>query len=389
MWLQIYTLGICGLLLFGCDSVRMTNIVQADQSAPPVLATNRVWIDRSSPKALALSYHRALQSRNYESLRECYTPEWQAKIAPVTREAGRAWSEIRALEEAIAAKIGKREAQRFITQEENSIPFFLSPLGQTVTLDGRVADKIEWLVKGDVAIASDRGDVTFRAVRIKNQWWAVLDENCPSVQAFGPAATAFLRKLGAEARAVSQQIREGRITKDNYYEDLIGHEDEQGRMLARVPYGAPVDGVRICIFAAPWPPRFKKGERLVFAIRVKYEAQDGAPYWWAPAALSGLGKNVTVHVDGKPVVCRDDGECVLTGGGYMSGWSITLPDDLVLSVGSHKIRYELVSDGGTYIDSEGKSYRLVNGRLVSNELQFEIQIWGHHERRDKPAWSRE
>ena len=348
-------LSVVWLGVAGCATVRGTSLMD---------------VDHTSPEQLAISFHQAIEARDFGAVLECYAPEWQDELDPLLVQASRVWARVPSLRSQIEERIGKDEAEQFVQNARNNC--LVSPFAQLEAESAPDWSRLRWLVRNDTAIASTTEQPLFKAKKIGSSWYVVPEMSESAFRSSIQMGTAFFRGAADAMGTFSRQISQGRINKGNFRERLLGLDEEDAerdRRWAAIPYGDPVDGVQIRIVTVT--PYFRRGERLDFYIHAKREA-DRPVGWLAPCTYSGLGENVSVYVDGSPVPTPDHRGLEFYGES-LEGWTIRLPESVANSVGSHTIRYELVSPGGTYTDEAGKAHRLLKGTLVSNELSFEVR----------------
>lgn len=352
-------LGAClFLVLCGCATVR---------------GRPKVAIEHSSPQALAASYHRALESKDFAGMLECIAPKWQAEYDDVLVEAKRAWKEISPTKTLIEKKIGKKQAEQFLRKaQENVLP---SPFADVV-VDGQPDwGRVAWTIKEDRGSASVGDVVLFKTKRIQDKWYMVPDSSDEDFRSMLQMAKGLFHGAVMAAGSFRFQIRMGLINRDNFDERVLGVDKEEAQYSARrraTPYGPSLDGVRIRM--TTWKPFFHKGKRIQFSIEFKYQTKEPV-CWWMPSTWEGLGKNVTLFIDERPFQWKPDSEVEIVVPEIAGVWSIVVPEDIVrpLRPGKHTMRYELVSNGGTYTDAQGRKYRVLKGKLTSNTLTFEIR----------------
>ena len=357
-------LGFCIPVIMqgGCATVR--------GSAP-------VNIDQSSPQAVAASYQEGLESENYAAMLECVEPCIQAEFDRLLVARRRAIEKVRAVAVVIAEKIGRKEAE-FYRSLPGQIAAF-TPFWELVGGAKVNWSRVHFKVEGDMALArTDAGPLAYFR-RIGRKWYLGGTKDRGS---FGKlmyeAILWHLKTLAANADRHAREIRTGTIHKGNFYPKVMAADAAEAERLGRwaaIPYGPPVDGVRIRLTTSA--PAFRKDERIRFIINIKYETDE--PICWrmpgmGPNDSRRLGENVVLEIDGKPIPQPDvkADRLVRAGhGGITDSTSIYLPVNFRLPPGPHMIRCTIISPGGTYVEPDtGEKYRIIKGKLVSNTLTF-------------------
>ena len=348
------------LLVGGCATVRGT--------AP-------VRIEQDSPQALARSFHEAATSKNFAAMLECMEPDKQALYDSLLVAARRFWEKVVPLAKLIEEKIGPDEAKRFLDgARENVLP---SPFAEAVVGNKVNWSRVDFNVEAGKASASIDGITWFQATTIDGKWYMTHAYDNVSFEEVVRSRRTQFEAAAAASHTYSRRIRSGKINKDNVNEELFhidkGERERQARWAA-TPYGPALAGVRIRMTAAR--KVFRKDERMWFHVAVKYDGDDRI-CWWIPGigpeGSWSLGQNTLLEIDGKAVKRPDakaDKIWVAASGG---SWPVYLPPGFRLRPGQHTVRYTIISPGGTYTDEDGRRYRVLNGKLVSNTLTFVVE----------------
>lgn len=343
-----------------------------------VRGTAPVNIDQSSPQGLAVSFHEAVQSKNFAAMLQCMEPSKRGEFDSVLVARRRLAEKTERLAKLIEEKIGRKHAEMYLQKISDTAMF--SPFFGPVE-DGKVDwSEVKFKVEGNRASASIDGETSFHFKMIKGKWYMTRapQEDTFSGWIMRQAVRSRLDAMAAAADHRARGITNGTINKDNFYEKMFGVDKDEGERLSRyaaTPYGPAVDGVRIRL--TTWAAAFGKGERIWFSMEIKYETDDWV-CWWHPGTGPGystwLGENVVLELDGRPLPQPDVKADKLFKWGRGSttlGTSIYFPVDFKLPPGRHTIRYTIISRGGTYTDpDDGRKYRIINGKLVSNTLTF-------------------
>ena len=338
-----------------------------------------VNIDQSSPKALAASFHDAVESENYAAMLECAEPASQPEFDRILVAFRRSARKIRAVAKMIEEKIGRDEAEEYRTHLEEFTEF--RTLSEAV--EGGKVDwsKVKFKVDGNRASATIGGETVGLYKKIDGKWYIAGSVESRFARWMYQATLKQLDMQAAAADRHARGIRNGTINKGNFIQKVMGVDEAEGERLARwraTPWGPAVDGVRIRL--TTWAPAFYKDERIRFSIEIKYET-DEAVCWRIPGMgpndSRGLGRNVVLEIDGKAIPQPDvkaDGLVRAGHGAITDSTSIYFPVDFRLPPGRHTIRYTIISRGGTHTDPyDGKKYRIIKGKLISNTLTFFIK----------------
>ena len=140
-----------------------------------------------------------------------------------------------------------------------------------------------------------------------------------------------------------------------------------------VPFGDVSDGVQLRIRPET---EIKRGARFMFHVQAINVDEKPKVWWLAYSKLAGGG---SVEIDGVEHVSNG------TESSFVHGWagttfdrpeefSVQLPDTIKLESGKHTIRFVLMSkNSGFYKNAQQQLVPLLNGRVVSNEITFEVE----------------
>lgn len=352
VWRFAKGIAAMALALAGCGTVRGT--------AP-------VNIDQSSPKALLVSFHEAVQAENYAAQLECVVPRFQGAFDWILVNGKKLKEKQSRLERLIRTKIGELEADWY-RREQSNRRIYPSPLALAVQEGEIDLRRVRITVRGDKAWVQVRPSQLRSSMEMINgKWWLTPFEEpgrgskIASYLSASVLFEGFARQIGQ----LEADIRAGRINKENFWR-LLGHADV-------VQGGPQVSGVSI-VLAPRWLIAYRKSDPLKFWVRAEALEENVRVCWLIPGG--GLGENVTVDLDGVAIPQPADKADRLVGvgdEGLDEYWHFTLPEDVSPAPGWHTLRYKVNSQKGTYTTAAGEKIPRLEGQLVSNRLRFLIR----------------
>jgi len=352
--------GICGaIMLAGCAPGSVRSVVP-------------VRIGQSSPQAIVEAFHKAIREADYAVMLECMEPPAQREYDEILAFSKLFTDALASASCAVEQRIGRDEADEL---RMKAWPGFLLPPLRDVEKDGALQwNRIDIKASGEQAEVFVQGERSRRLVakRYSGRWYIGRDFEAgpPPKEEIGWWKKVLLASR-READEIRKRVVDGRINRANF-EAEFWHVDS-------VAMGPPLDGVSLQILPAVGPV-YRKGEPLTFRLWAGIDYEWGKHprhmCWRMPP--DGWGDNVVVEVDGVPLHRESSQAKVIWGWAEkdfpeIERWTVTLPEDIGFKSGKHRVRYILISEGGTYTNRFGDTAPMLKGRLVSNLLKFTIE----------------
>lgn len=235
-------------------------------------------------------------------------------------------------------------------------------------------------VKGNELFVEKAGEVVLRGTRQRDGRWYVFFPEPDALKGGLAMATGWLKEGVAQVDTLTGKLEKGSATRRDVAYMFVSSEGLPADLRRKESvYGPECDGVKIGIELGSLIVGLQDGTYLSFQVNVDHDGLRPVCFFVprrSDIGSTGIGRNVIVELDGVPLPQQSSESvvpCRLGYGGGVSSFPVMVTGIPPLTPGEHTIRYSIICQGGTYKDSKGNEYTVLQGPLESNLLTFTVK----------------